>query len=507
MTPQQLQHFRLQARHAGFSEQDINNYLSSGDTLEDRGKAWSEQQSTPDTSLTTPSVEQQPQKSTYEQGRGLLQKAAGFFGVEKFGEGLATVRDYGQPSANRAGDEAFTSLQHTNDIIQAIHKLPKGDPRRDHLLEYLKNSMNTSSYTPQEEVDPGTKLSNKEVIGSAANVALNVATPEAFKGGLGAQVGKNAALGGGYGLAGGLNDNKSGKDLATSTLSGALVAGTLPIAGAAAGKAKQFLTERLPENLMNRAIKPTLDDLKRNIKYGSDTFGKELLQEGVKGSPQKLLKIADTNLNKYENELQAVLKNSPATIKRDDLAKYLENLTAATTETPGLGSEVDKIKSVLAEFPEEVPLVRANQIKRNIYNEIRNVGYKLDASLNTKREAMKALASGIKQEIENKVGGTRIADINKKLSIYGRLEDRVVDILARSNKNNLFGLTDAILAGGGIASGSPLGFAAVLARHGLGSTRGMTETANLLSKGQKAGTGVVGKTLKAGARRAILNAP
>jgi|GEM_PF-2719080 len=446
-------------------------------------------------------------RSTYEAGRGLAQKTAGFLGIEKAGQGIATAIDQSNSeNANRAGSEALQSFSDTQRIIDRMHKLPPGSPEKQRLAAFLQRGMSDPGYISQEEVDPGAGLSNKEVVGSFGNVALNVATPGAFEGGLGAQVAKNAALGAGYGLAGGLTDNKSGKDLGYSTLTGSIVGGLLPIAGKIIGKAKQLVTQQLPENLMNRAIKPTLDELRRNVKYGADTLGKQLLQEKVKGSPTKLLKIADTNLNKYEAQLQTVLKGTKATVSRDELGKYLDEVLTTTKNTPGLANQVEKIKGVLAEFPEQVSLEQANQIKRNIYNEIRNVGYKLDANLNTKREAMKALANGIKTEIENKVGGNVVKDINQKLSVYGRLEDRVVDLLARNSRNNLFGLTDAILAGGGIAAGSPLGFAAVLAKHGIGSTRGMTSAASLLNKGSKVGTGVVGKTIKQGTKRVILNA-
>jgi len=445
-------------------------------------------------------------RSTYDAHRGAPQKVAGFLGIERAGQGLAAVHDYGNPGQERAGNESVQSYNDTQKLIDAAHKFPPGSPERNRIADFLKRGMSDPGYISQEEVDPGTALSNKEVAGSFGNVALNTLTPGAFKGGLGAQVAKNAALGAGYGLAGGLNDNKSGSDLGYSTLTGSIVGAAIPVAGKIINKTKQVITQKLPENLMNRAIKPTLDELRRNVKFGADTLGKQLLQEKVKGSPQKLLQIADTNLNKYETQLQTVLKGSKATVSRNELTKYLDDVLTNTQNTPGLANQVKKIKGVLAEFPEQVSLVQANQIKRNIYNEIRNVGYKLDANLNTKREAMKALATGIKTEIENKVGGTVVKDINQKLSIYGRLEDRVVDLLARNSKNNLFGLTDAILAGGGIAAGSPLGFAAVLAKHAVGSTKGMTTTANILNKGSRVGTGIVGKTIKQATKRTILNA-
>jgi hypothetical protein len=451
-----------------------------------------------------PKKEQPKQEPTnYNTKRGALQKTAGFVGVEKAGQGIATAGRVASGSINQSGDEAAKLFDEQQAVINAMHKLPVGSPERKRLADFLKRNLNEGAVT-QEEIDPGTKLSNKEVAGSFANVALNIATPSAFKGSAVIQAGKNAALGAAYGAAGGLNDNKSGEDLAKSTLTGSLLAAGTFGAGELLGKAKQAITEKLPERLMNTAIKPTLEDLRKNIKVGSDTLGKELLQEKVKGSPETLLKIADTRLQKYEDQLQTVLKNSSGKIRKDALAKYLEPLVNEIAETPGKQAEFEQIVQILSELPQEMSLQQANRIKRNIYKEIRNVGYKLDANLSTKRETLKQLARGLKTEIENSVGDNTVKDINKKLSTYGKLEGRVVDLLARGNKNNLFSLTDTILAGGGFVN--PLAFAALIAKKGLGSVTGKTYTANILNKASKVGTGVVGKTTKQVIRRSVYNA-
>jgi hypothetical protein len=139
-------------------------------------------------------------------------------------------------------------------------------------------------------------------------------------------------------------------------------------------------------------------------------------------------------------------------------------------------------------------------MKRRIYNELRSPAYKLDAKLNTKAHTLKLIAKGLKTEIENTVGGTVVKDINRKLSIYGRLEDAMVDQLARNLRNNGVSLTDAIL----LAGGDTTSFLALLRHLGQGAE---TYAAQGLSKVEKVGTGVVGRTAKNVIKRAVLNAP
>src|SRR3990167_4752640 len=101
---------------------------------------------------------------------------------------------------------------------------------------------------------------------------------------------------------------------------------------------KDFVGARVPEWIMNKAIKPALQDLKKNVKYGTDTLGKELLNEGVKGGPKKLLEIAENKQNSLEADLQSVINHpnlANARIKREDVFPYLKELFVHKKQIPG----------------------------------------------------------------------------------------------------------------------------------------------------------------------------
>jgi hypothetical protein len=259
----------------------------------------------------------------------------------------------------------------------------------------------------------------------------------------------------------------------------------------------------MPEWIMNKAVKPALQDLKKNVKYGTDTLGKELLDEGVKGGPKKLLEIADTKINALEEQLQAALTQpglEEARITRNKILPYVKELAEQKAGTPGMQGDVKRIKNIINSMPEAMTIPEANVMKRRIYKELRDVAYKLDAKLGTKAAVLKQIAKGLKTEIETTVGGTVVKEINRKLSIYGRLENSMVDQLAREMRNNGISLTDAIL----LAGGDTTSILALLRHVGQGAE---TYVAQGLSKIQKVGTGAAGKTIKETTRRAGFNLP
>jgi hypothetical protein len=313
-------------------------------------------------------------------------------------------------------------------------------------------------------------------IGKAAEIGSG-ATKFAKTIGTGAKLASEGVMGSGINAA-----QEGGTDNFTLN---AILYGTLSGLGSAVSKAGQVLTKKLPASLVNTAIKPTLEESRKAIKFKGDTLGDEVLKRGLAGGDRRLLEMAVEKINKTENRLQSILGKSQETIKRNELGAYLDNLIETKKATPGLGSEVEKVKSILQEFPEEVPIQKANEIKRNIYNALRDVAYTLDPALGTNKQAMKALASGIKQEIEKKtagqVGEGVVKGINKDLSVYGKIQDRVVDKLARAERNNILGLGDMVTMGAGAgAGGLPGAITSYITKKLVGSTAFKTNSAKVL---------------------------
>lgn len=423
---------------------------------------------------------------------------ASFLGVKKFGQGIASA---GRVIGGSVGRDIETQNQSGENVQKLLYaaRQEKDQEKKKRLLEMAQKIGGTVS---AEQIDPGLKLSNKEILGSAANVGLNVAMPGAFKGGKAVVIAKNAALGAGFGTASGLEKNRSASGIVGSTVGGAAIGAGIGVAGLAAKTIKNFATKTTPKFLMEKSIKPALQDLKKNVRFGTKTLGEELLNEGVKGKPETLLRLADSKLNTLESELQSVLSSpslAEARITRQQITPYLKELVNAKKGVPGLAGEAQRIEGILKSVPEKMTLQQANVMKRRIYTELRDIAYKLDAKLGTRAAALKQIAKGLKTEIENTVGGTVVRDINQKLSIYGRLENSMVDQLARDMRNNGIGLTDAILLAGG-----DTGILALLRHVGKGvetyAAQGLKKTGEILS-------GKVAQGMKEVIRKGSFNLP
>ena len=455
---------------------------------------------------------------------GILQKVGGFLGINKFGQGLAAT---GRVLSGEVNKDIQTQNQTSSDI-QKLNYVARQETDPIKKQRLLKMAQGFGTGTSAEEIDPNLNLKPKEILGSAANVVLNITglskvgnATKGFKLAKAAvptaqtalkTVAKSTAQGAAFGAASGLEKNRSASGIAGSTAGGALIGGAIGGLSVGAKVLKDFVTKTTPEWLMNNAVKPTLDEARKTIKYGNDTLGKELLEEGVHGKPEKLLQIANQKLGSLEDDLQNVLNNAHlggATIERKNLTSFVRDIVTEQKKIPGSGGNVQRIKDVFKSIPEKMTLQQANEMKRAIYQELRSPAYKLDAKLSAKAGTLKAIAKGLKTEIENQVGGSVVKDINRKLAMYGRLENRIVDQLARAMKNNGFGLTDAILASGGIASMNPLGMLASLGGIGLrhGGSALETGAAVGLNKLQNIGTGATAQAEKELLKRGVMNLP
>lgn len=224
--------------------------------------------------------------------------------------------------------------------------------------------------------------------------------------------------------------------------------------------------------------------------YKGKTLGQELLDRNIKGSDKSILETAEARLKQNEDALQGILSASTEKIKKSELAPYFKSLSAKMKKTPGMGGEIEQINKVLSEIPKTMTLSEANAMKRNLYGALSDKAFKLDATLATKKDAMKSLASGIKDLLEKKTGDDTVRKLNQELSVFGRARDSVTDKVVRKERNNILGLGNITTGVGGAIAGGPVGAAAaVVGKEILSSTPVKTNVATGLRKaGQLAKT-------------------
>lgn len=323
--------------------------------------------------------------------------------------------------------------------------------------------------TPKGRKAATTTASFMVPFGKGANIATKALLPGAAVGGLSA-----------YG---------EGQNVAQGAAMGALGSGALY----GAGKAVQAVTGKLPKRIMNTVFKEPLKETKATIK-GGKRLGEEVLKRGHKGmTEEKIYETAILNIEKAENQLQSKLSKSTRTIPiadiYTDVLPVIKKYQAAGNQTAA-NNLIDRLQRLTEYHGGDIPVSAANEIKRTLYEEARN-GYGQLASENI--EAVKALARSLKTHIASKVKGAN--EINKILSYEGKVADSMMDKLARGGRNNLMGLTNSILTGGGIATAAATGglsLAPAAASMVLGSTPGKIGTARALNSANK----VMGKISK-----------
>ncbi len=311
-----------------------------------------------------------------------------------------------------------------------------------------------------------TGMAGAEQIGGDALKTGAYLAPGLSEGSIAAQAGKNALAGAAFGAGQSMQEGGSLQDVATQAgiggATGGLVGGAIPLAG----KALDSITKALPEALYNKALKPTLDELQKSMKYDDfQTLNQQLLDKGISGSPEKLLQLAQQGLKTNEDALQSLLSGVDGKITRDSLSTYLEPLVEKIANTPGMEDTFSQIHGMLNQVPKELSISDANVIKRNLYDQLNDTAFKMDANLSTKRQAMKTLAKGLKNEIEKASGdimvpmGGQLARVNpvtalnQNLGVFGKLQDRTLKVLAQEARKSGLSLTDLMTLGTGFASG------------------------------------------------------
>lgn len=254
-------------------------------------------------------------------------------------------------------------------------------------------------------------------------------------------------------------------------------------AGGAAGhgiqEAVKALSSGVSSRLGNSVFKESIKNTRAGIKKG-ETLGDLAVKKGIKGSSESIFNKSTQAISDLEDGLQNILVNSQEKVNTQDVKGAIKSIVdkyKASGNTSAADALMARIDAIEKANGSNIPLVGANQIKRALYDEVAN-GYGEQSSVS--KEGLKALARAFKTGIEK--AQPEVSQINKDLSLYGRVRDSMADKLSRGGRNNMLGLTDAIIASGGIASGNPIVAASPLVKDALGTTFAKTNMASTANK-------------------------
>ena len=285
-----------------------------------------------------------------------------------------------------------------------------------------------------------------------------------------------AAAGSGLGEV--LRQKLSGEKIDTTgakkqALLGAAGEGVGNVIGAVAKPVIGAVAKKIPERLMNTVFKEPLKATKAAIRKGF-TLGEEALNRGEIGGTEGIFKKAVGKVNELEDTLQNLLMDSKEKVSMSTVRKTVQPMIDQLKDAGNFSvadSITNRIDAIQKSVGKNIPVARANEIKRTIYDELRNAFGSQSSELN---EGLKTIARSMKEQIG---GSEAISQINKDLSYYGRIADSMTSAMSKS-RNNIAEFSDILpVTGGFTVGGIPGGAAAFIGKKILGSTEGKTAIA------------------------------
>ncbi len=218
-----------------------------------------------------------------------------------------------------------------------------------------------------------------------------------------------------------------------------------------AGKAASAMN--VPEKLYASALKPsatmTVDSRSKMIQAALDE-GIPVSRKGLDGA-NKIISQSGDAVTQLVNDAAA----RGVGVSVNDSATPVRNVLAQAVANP---SDLNGARNVLSEFLDTynplhqagydtfIPVNTANEIKRNLWDEVGNKMGKIDATSGYTADAKKALGRGLRQQVETAVPD--VVPLNQRMSPLMDLRPQLERALNRSENWNLIGLG---ALGGGIA--------------------------------------------------------
>lgn len=212
----------------------------------------------------------------------------------------------------------------------------------------------------------------KKAAGGAAKLGLTLGTlGTGSPGTIGSQVAQNAAVGAGFGAAESLEKNKSLRESALQTGTGAALGGAIPL-GFGVVKKGLGLLPSLSRNLEKVSLRLTPTQ-RRDLGTKIDDITEFLSSNRISGSPQarydKVNKLYMDEEVALDNFLRKDLKTR--TIAKEYVVRQLRNVKrrfANERDVLTINKQIDGlIDTVQARYPSNIPAWKINQLKRSTY--------------------------------------------------------------------------------------------------------------------------------------------
>ena len=407
-----------------------------------------------------------------QEKRGLLRGVGKFLGMEEFGKGL--------------GLAAFRLTPEYKDLERQVQE---------------------GTITPEqfEEITTG-GLKNREVIGSAIQTGLSVV---GLRGGLPAQIGKRpilgkVAAGAVTGAAfGGAESGKQGEGVISGVATGAVVGGIAGgLLGVAAKAFEKIGNKAASRYLLSRTLKQTPKDIALEKSGARPVLAEQMRKLGLKGSEEKIVETSATNLAKLERQyIEIVNRNKNTSLDTIQAVRALDDIVARKRNVFGQKGveKINEFKRILLDKGDKITLPEAAKYVRDIYKELGEAAFENQVK-DVGRITLRTMASSMRKAMGQ--AHKSLDRVIKQEQTYIRIIQNLERQLNRRGRLNILGLSDSILAAGGIAVGEPVtGIGAGLVKRGIESAQFKTRAAvrldqlgNLINKIPTDTAGKISKT-------------
>ena len=315
-------------------------------------------------------------------------------------------------------------------------------------------------------------------------------TTVGLRGGLPSQLGAKPILGKiaagavtGAGF-GGAESFKEGRGVVPGAITGGVVGGVMGGLIGVASKALQNIgNKKASEYLVAKTLKQSQKDLAMEQAGKRPVLAKQFMESGLKGSEEKIVEDSAKNLVNLEKQLQDTLtRNKNTSINTVKLIRSADELVKQKRNVFGESGVkvINEYKKFLQSKGDKIPVIEAHKYVRDIYKELGDAAFNKDV-LPVNKSLLKTIASAARREIGTSVPA---ADkILKQEQFYIRVLDNLEKQLRTQKRINVVGLSDSILAAGGIGAGNPvLGIGAGVLKRSVESAQFKTRTAVKLSQ-------------------------
>ncbi len=195
---------------------------------------------------------------------------------------------------------------------------------------------------------------------------------------------------------------------------------------------------KFQKNIGDEFIKEAPKARLKAIKYGEPSLGEKFIRETkLPGNTSEAFDESAKMVNELEDQIKDKLstaaKDSKAIISKQKIAQGFDDVISELNDSGVEGKAAKELEGLkdefLAKHPETANVEYWNGVKRKLYKLVGDQNYIKD-NPSGKIQALKAVASNIRQEVQDAVPG--IAGLNKKQGLYLRMQDALANQLAKN---------------------------------------------------------------------------